>query len=63
MREENEEYDKERKQLQQAIHANNFKLDEKYKQMVQKGATSIVDSVKEGIEEARKRREEKALVK
>lgn len=34
VREENEKYEKERKSLLQAIHANNFKLDEKYKQMV-----------------------------
>eukprot|EP00347_Sterkiella_histriomuscorum_P000543 403375447 len=50
VREENAEYEKNKKHLQQAIHANNFKVDEKYKQQVQKGAKSIADSIKQGLE-------------
>ena len=34
VQEENKEYDKKKKELQSAIHANNFKLDEKYKLQV-----------------------------
>lgn len=45
--EETKEYEKNKKNLQAAIHANNFKLDEKYKQQVQQGANSMVESIKE----------------
>ena len=40
-------YEQDKKQLQKAIHANNFKIDEKYKLQVQSGATLIAKSVKE----------------
>lgn len=48
MEEENKEYEKKKKDLQAAIHANNFKLDERYKQQVQKGANEIVEGIIEG---------------
>ena len=50
VREENEAYEKNKKQLQSAMHANNFKIDEKYKQMVQKGASSIAESIRQAKE-------------
>lgn len=45
--EETKEYEKTKKDLQAAIHANNFKLDEKYKYEVQNGANIIVESIRE----------------
>lgn len=59
VKEENAEYEKNKKHLQQAIHANNFKIDEKYKQQVQKGAKSIAESIKEGKMMNSKKREAK----
>lgn len=41
------------------MHANNFKIDEKYKQMVQKGASSIAESIREAKLNQQKKREAK----
>ena len=58
--EETKEYEKNKKNLQAAIHANNYKLDEKYKLQVQEGANSIVESIKEF---QMKKRDKKGLEK
>ena len=63
VQEENKEYDKKKKELQSAIHANNFKLDEKYKLQVQKGASQIADGVKTILNKKREAKLETKLKK
>jgi hypothetical protein len=48
VQEETERYNTKKKELFAAIHANNFKVDDKYKKEVQSGAKSVVESLKEG---------------
>lgn len=57
VKEENAEYEKNKNNLQKAIHANNFKIDEKYKQQVQNGAKTITESIKLGKQMNQKKRE------
>ena len=47
MAEELKLYEQQKKELQKAIHANNFKIDEKYKLQVSSGASLIAKSVQE----------------
>lgn len=48
MQEELKDYEAKKNELKGAIKANNFKLDDEYKQELTKRANDIVSSVKEG---------------
>ena len=47
MEEELKEYEKNKKTMNEAMRANNYKIDEKYKKQVQDGALTMVESLKE----------------
>lgn len=49
---EQREYESKKKELQAAIYANRYKLDDKYKKQLQKTSKSIADGVMKGIEKA-----------
>ena len=51
---ENQEYEQQKKELQKAIHSNNFKIDEKYKLQVSSGANLIAKSVQEAAKASKK---------
>ena len=54
MKHENQEYEQQKKELQKAIHSNNFKIDEKYKLQVSSGANLIAKSVQEAAKASKK---------
>ena len=54
------EYEQQRGEIQAAIHANNFKLDEGYKQKVAQGAETIGEGVREYTEMRKREKKEKA---
>lgn len=59
--EELKEYDKKKSELQGAIKANNFKLDDAYKQELARRAKTVAESVQEGAKLCGGKRDKKKI--
>ena len=57
---EQKEYESKKKVLQQAIYANKYKIDDKYKKQLQKSSKSIADGVMKGISKHKRKAPEKS---